>query len=690
MNSGGTPSLRKFNRLPVTIAALLLLGFLVSVLSPLKAAGSPPSPIVLNKNSSYELSGHIEYYVDHSRKKGLADILQPTVAGSFIPMKNTLSEGYSRDAYWLHFIMTRTELFPERAWLRIYPSYLDHVDMYVQTGTNPDLPSSYQKFSFGDHVPVAQRPLQHPEFVTSVLLAENQPVSIYIRVHSTSTINLAGTIHTQKDLFIHTYKYLILNSVYLSASLLTAIMSTLFFLRFQDKIYLFFSLYVFNIFFASLALSGMINLVWPSNAHILSDYLLGFGTAGGRLCFALFAIDIFKTSRFPWLHRAIIFLIIMSCLTILAIPLDFYSEIAPILIATSLGILLFMIPISFRAVIDRESGAILYFSAFIINSLGYITHFIRSFGWTPLEWWNINAIHMASLFNMALMAIALTERFFKAEQQAVELARGAEQKALTLAGKMTRELHEQERQLELSLASKQLALDQHRQFLSMLSHEYRTPLTVIRGNATIMELREKAERQTRYSDNLEAIQISIDRLVEVMEVSLERTRMSDTGQEKQQTNISFADFLTLQIENARIMWPHYIFNYSHSLNAHHQVIGEPLYLKTAIFNLLDNATKYSPDNSPVTIDCCIKENDVIIRIENQGDLQVTGQREELFEKYRRGENSANTTGAGIGLWLVSQIIKRHNGTVKLESTASCVVATVSLPLAGQAVQCEKS
>ncbi len=111
-----------------------------------------------------------------------------------------------------------------------------------------------------------------------------------------------------------------------------------------------------------------------------------------------------------------------------------------------------------------------------------------------------------------------------------------------------------------------------------------------------------------------------------------------------------------------------------------EIFGNPSQIKLAIFNLLDNARKYSLPDSPIELECRQEGDEAIIRIRNQGITITEGEVEGLFEKYQRGSNSMNTGGAGLGLWMVKSIIKEHNGLVGLEGIASGVEAAIRQPL----------
>jgi signal transduction histidine kinase len=108
--------------------------------------------------------------------------------------------------------------------------------------------------------------------------------------------------------------------------------------------------------------------------------------------------------------------------------------------------------------------------------------------------------------------------------------------------------------------------------------------------------------------------------------------------------------------------------------------GDATQFGLAIYNLLDNARKYSPAGSPLELECRHADNEAVIRIRNQGKPITEEQAEAFFEKYRRGSNSMNTGGAGLGLWLVKNIVEQHKGTVTLKGIPSGVEATVCVPL----------
>ncbi|EAT58368.1 PAS domain-containing sensor histidine kinase [Chlorobium ferrooxidans] len=216
-------------------------------------------------------------------------------------------------------------------------------------------------------------------------------------------------------------------------------------------------------------------------------------------------------------------------------------------------------------------------------------------------------------------------------------------------------------------------------FISMISHEYRTPLAIIRGNLNLIKLKNKSSDNPNIP-HINKINKAIDRLVEVMEIAIEESRIIGSRTTAESVSVELAPVVASQIESFRNMWDDRSILYMEKLgNA--DIYCDPSQLKLAIFNLLDNARKYSPSDSPIEVDGRIEDNEAVIRIRNRSERISQYEEEAVFEKYRRGSNAVGTAGAGIGLWLVRTIINQLDGQVNIIHTASGVEATVRIPLA---------
>ncbi len=638
---------------------------LISVFFSLQAGAA--MPVILDQAPCVELSGRMERYDDYTEKLTLADILDPKNAIAFTHLKGNLNDGYSHKAVWLRFTLSRSSRFPAEAWLRLYPPYLDHVTVYIQKSIDPSRASSYRQILLGDHIPVADRPVPDPDFFAPLSLPLETSVTIYVRVQAISSLNFGASVHTPTDMIRQTNTNILFQGGYLAIVIVISLLNFIYFIRIKDRLFLSFALYALAVSINYLSISGILSLILPASAHLISDYLADIGKGGGILLMSVFLTGLFASELTPFTRHYLRLMVVIGALTVLADPLGFYIEMAPV---TSLGALfLFFVVswLSYKAVKNNKPGGIVFFVAFGISNLGYFIHFLQLLGLVPLEWWSVNNIQYASLLNIVLMTFALAERLRETEKRAMAALRESELKSV-------------------ELATERVATERQQRFLTMVSHEYRTPLAIIRSSLDIMELQMSDQRSQENGNELSKMKRAVNRLVEVMDVSLEKSRLSDSREKEGAVRTLLAPFMASEVEEVRALWPKRTFTISltdHAINA------EQHYLTTALFNLLDNAQKYSPPDSPIEVDCHAEGEEAVIRIRNQSNGILTNDTEQLFKKYQRGSNSNNTNGSGLGLWLVREIINRHNGAVTFEKSGAYIVITIRLPLADNGEKCIK-
>ena len=647
------------------------------------------APLQLGGRSAYDLAGHMELMKDPSLSLGFTDVLKAAKNGRFHPLEGNLNNGYKREACWLRFTIERNASFPAEGWLRLKPNYVNYLTLYIQTpGHDPSLASSYYIVRLGNHIPALQRPVLHPDFVVPLVLPASAPVIIYARVFSNSSISLAGNIHTTEDLRDYTNLHVILQSAFLGIALTLLVINTIFYISTRDTLFLYYSLYLLVGIIFNFAAEGVLTLLFPSIVHQVSDYLIYGGIGANILVYSEFSRKLFFSVAGSWSLRYMRFLSLLGFLTMAAVPLGFYPLIAPLAFIGTLTLVVIQLSLSVRLRAQFPGVGIFIVVAFAVSTLGYFHMLLRLMGIIPLGFlWDMNTVQFTSLFHITLISIALSRRVLIAErvltervQQALNIAKETEQKALALASDMTQELRKSKEMLEVAFVAERQALDQQHRFLSMLSHEYRTPLAVISGNIDIIDLQEERGKQSGYDEELSAMHLAVDRLVDVMDVSLKRSRLTAPGLHGKFQIIAVAPFLSLQLGLMLTIWPHRTFNYTEAAR-NQNIVGDPQQLKIALFNLFDNAAKYSPSISVIEVESHIDQGDVVITIQNQGERFKSEEGADFFAKFTRGANSNNVAGAGVGLWLVRQIIEQHHGQVRLDSVASHIVATVRIPLA---------
>jgi two-component system phosphate regulon sensor histidine kinase PhoR len=110
--------------------------------------------------------------------------------------------------------------------------------------------------------------------------------------------------------------------------------------------------------------------------------------------------------------------------------------------------------------------------------------------------------------------------------------------------------------------------------------------------------------------------------------------------------------------------------------------GDRLHLLSVIFNLVDNALKYSKEHPVIQIDLKVKENNVVLSVKDNGIGIAPEYKGKIFEKFFRipHGDTHNAKGYGLGLSYVAQVIKKHGGTITVESQAGIgTTFIISLP-----------
>ena len=449
---------------PVRQARFLLL--LLIILTGVSLLSAPVavavSPVLLDKASSSELSGHLEQLVDPAGKLALPDILTPAVSASFKPPEGSLGRGYSSDVVWLRFTLIRREGFPENSFLRLLPPNIDHVVVYVQSGDSSLQSSSYYEIPLGAHIPFVQRLVRNLDLVAPLSLPLERPVQVYMRIQTDSVTDLSVAIHTYYDLERITYETIIFQSAYLGIALMIVVMNLIFFLRLGDRIYLYFALFVLSLYLNYLAAGGLLTLLRPYSECYYANYFTGVSFGATLLFSSLFSIRIFKL-RFPEVCRYLLLLPFFGILSILSVPLAFYGL---MIFCTVIGYFVLIVVtswLSVRMVIKGEYEGLFYIAAFGISNLGYLVDALTQAGWIHFNWWSNGSVQLLSLFNMIMMFLVMTKRLRFAEKQLATAALDSEKRALALAGEMTIELQESKNQLEVLLVSERQAGEALRQ-----------------------------------------------------------------------------------------------------------------------------------------------------------------------------------------------------------------------------------
>jgi len=229
-------------------------------------------------------------------------------------------------------------------------------------------------------------------------------------------------------------------------------------------------------------------------------------------------------------------------------------------------------------------------------------------------------------------------------------------------------LARQATQLEQQLGEEQRLAVMQRNFVSMASHEFRTPMTIIDGHARRMVNMKERMAPQEVVERAGKIRSAVLRMTHLIDNLLNSSRLIDGGAKDffQPSEIDVAALLREACQLQREMVPTAQI-VERIATAPMPAVGDPKLLFQAFGNLLSNAIKYSPDGSEIDVDAAIGDDRIVVMIADHGIGIPVGDLDRLFERYHRGSNVSGIVGTGVGLYLVKMAVDMHAGSVTVES-----------------------
>ena len=223
--------------------------------------------------------------------------------------------------------------------------------------------------------------------------------------------------------------------------------------------------------------------------------------------------------------------------------------------------------------------------------------------------------------------------------------------------------------LEEQLAQEQRLALLQRNFVSMASHEFRTPLTIIDGHARRLSKMKDAVGPGEIDERAGKIRAAVLRLTHLIDNLLNSGRVIDGGAELyfEAAEMDMAALLHEVCQLHREMVPSAQIVERFATTIALPIAGDTKLLFQAFSNLLSNAVKYSPAGGAIEIEAGIVGDAVVVTVADHGIGIPAADLERLFERYHRGSNVSGIVGTGVGLYLVKLAIDLHCGRIEVQS-----------------------
>ncbi|WP_430902465.1 PAS domain-containing sensor histidine kinase [Paraflavitalea sp. sgz302552] len=228
------------------------------------------------------------------------------------------------------------------------------------------------------------------------------------------------------------------------------------------------------------------------------------------------------------------------------------------------------------------------------------------------------------------------------------------------------ELERSQQDLSEALSKEKELSEIKSRFVSMASHEFRTPLSSILSSASLIGKYQKEEEQANRDRHITKIKDSVKHLNDLLEDFLSLGRLEEGRIEATLAPFEMKEFLEDVMEEMKVLLKDGI-KIQAECSQFPAINSDKKLVKNILINLISNAIKFSNPNSTVTIGAFVKDQQLHLSVADQGIGISKEDQQHLFTSFFRGRNVENIQGTGLGLHIVKRYVDLLKGEVQLES-----------------------
>lgn len=244
---------------------------------------------------------------------------------------------------------------------------------------------------------------------------------------------------------------------------------------------------------------------------------------------------------------------------------------------------------------------------------------------------------------------------------------------------MEKQVWDKER-LNIELEKERELRDLKNRFISMMSHDLKTPLAAIRLASSMLRNYGDRSSPEEKQESYDTIDQQVEHLTEMINDVMTISRQDFTGAELDRQIIDLETYCRDIIEELQLAYRmKRSLNFSGTDRRIEALIDTKL-MRRALTNLLTNAIKYSPDGAPVQMELAYADCQAIIKVIDHGIGIPAQDLPRMFEPFNRASNVGSIQGTGLGLAIAMQAVELHGGTIQLESVVGKgSTFTITLP-----------
>ena len=535
---------------------------------------------------------------------------------------NAYSGGYTRKVHWFKLKIDTETLSDDHFLLEIQPPYLDDVTFYYQTADG-----RWVSAQQGDQYPFRARAFQYRGFVLDVPAdAVAQGRAVLVRLTSTSSSVFNATVwQSDRDLQSAIEREYLVIGMYIGFIVFLIFLNAGVLLYSKDQQLFFYLMYLIS----ALVLIGSINGVFAqflfADSPMVSDKLTSLGNALVFISASLFYDKVMHIRRVSspyiwWLTRAtLMFFIIIP----VSLALGLFTE----WMALAINAILFAIVLWLLRALQlwyTQNGSLLLVFSHVWTLFGGLASALALSGFLDPDFWLLNGFQIGMLGTILSLQLLMIQRVIKLDKARISAVAKAQ---------ATRE-----------------SLQQQESMLSMLTHELKTPLSVIS-----MSLQSKApsDRLKEHAFN------AIGNITDVIDRCVHSQKLKH---ESHPLNIADVDVVSLIGRVVAVKEGSKEIRVMHALTSP-IIRTDEIYMNLIVTNLLDNALKYGKDGEPITIDVTQSMNGICMSVSNVVAEDSLPNADKMFERFYRAPTAYKVSGAGLGLFIVKSLTEAISGKI---------------------------
>jgi len=235
-----------------------------------------------------------------------------------------------------------------------------------------------------------------------------------------------------------------------------------------------------------------------------------------------------------------------------------------------------------------------------------------------------------------------------------------------LVAERTRKIEQQSQELEKALEKEKQLTALQREFVAMVSHEFRTPLAIIDGAAQRLLRRLDKLEATDVENRIGKIRSAVMRMTELIESVLSASRLEAGLIDFNPEPCQLGELIRAVCRRQQGISPdHSIEVDVDALPA--EFVADSKLLTQVFTNLLSNAVKYAPNRPRIEVRVWGEGDHACVSVKDEGLGIPAAEVPRLFEKFFRAKTSVGISGTGIGLYLIKQLVSLHGGEIAVES-----------------------